>query len=196
MSRGQRHLTPPPEDLSGFPTRVLTPARRLWRIHWADRDAWWFCSDLDHRFDLPSPLGTCHLAESPLGSFLEVFTEVRGIARDEIDARRLSELHVPSRIRLADCTSPRARGFGCTGEIHTTIDYELTQTWAAAFARAGFGGTRHYVRHDPSFALMGISLFGPGGRPKDRPKPETGDIPSEVISEAARRHGILVLPAP
>lgn len=195
MSRGQRHLTPPPEDLSGFPTRALTPARRLWRIHWADREAWWFCSDLEHRFGLSSPLGTCHLAENPLGSLLEVFTDVRGIAGDEIDARRLSELHVPSRIRLADCTSARARGFGCTGEIHTTIDYGLTQAWAVAFAEARFEGIRYYVRHDPSLALVGIALFGHAGRPKDRPTPET-DIPSEVISEAARRYGILVLPTP
>lgn len=196
MSSGKPHLTSPPEDLTGFPARVLTPARRLWRIHRIDRGAWWFCFDLEHRFDLPAPMGTCHVAESPVGSFLEVFTDVRGIAEEEIHARRLSELHLPKRVRLADCTNPLARGFGCTGEIHTTIGYDLTQAWAEAFARAGFGGIRYLVRHDPSLSLAGIALFGRAGRPRRWPRPKSDVIPPGVITEAARRYGILVLPTP
>lgn len=196
MSRGRSDLTSPPDDLSLFPARSLTLTRRLWRIHWADKGAWWFCSNLEHRFDLPHPLGTCHLAEHPLGSFLEVFTDVRRIAQEEIDARRLSELLVPRRMRLADCTSPHARGFGCTGEIHTTVDYELTRGWATAFVEARFDGIRYFVRHDPSFRLVGIALFGRAGEPQDLPDSDTGEIPPVVISEAARRFGILVLPVP
>lgn len=196
MRRGKPHLTPPPEDLRRFPQRIVTPARRLWRVHRADRGAWWFCSDLEHQFDLADPRGTCHVAEAPLGAFLEVFTDIRGIARDEVDARRLSEVHVPSRTRLADCTSPRARSFGCTGEIHTTIDYRITQAWAGGFARAGFDGVRYFVRHDPSFAVAGIAIFGDSGVPPGLPKPATDEIPADLIAEAGRRYGILVLPTP
>lgn len=196
MTRAQRHTTPPPKDLSEFPARTLTPAGRLWRIHWADRGAWWFCSDLNHRFDLPNPLGTCHLANSPLGSFVEVFTGIGAVAKDEIDARRLSELHVPRRVRLADCTSPLARGFGCTGEIHTIDDYDLTQQWAAAFAAARFDGIRYLVRHDPSQRQVGVALFGDPAAPKGWPEPKTEAIPSELVTQAARRFGIHVLPTP
>lgn len=196
MTRGQPHLGRPPHDLRGFPWRALTPARRLWRIHRAGNGPWWFCSDLEHRFDLAEPLGTCHLADDRLGSLLEVFTDVRGVAEDEIHARRLSELHLPGRVRLADTTSPRARGFGCTGEIHTTVDYELTQAWAGAFAEAGFDGVRSFVRHDPSFELVGVALFGEAGEASGLPEPITDEIPPTVLADAARRYGVLVLPTP
>lgn len=196
MSRARRHLSPPPQDLREFPDRIVTPTRHLWRIHWADKGAWWFCSDLLHRFDLPHAMGTCHVAESPLGSFVEVFTEISHIAREDIDARRLSDLHLPRRARLADCTDARARGFGCTGEIHTTDDYDLTQAWATAFRAAGFGGVRYLVRHDPSQRETGIAIFGDEGEPAGWMTPKASSIPESVITAASRHFGIRVLPAP
>ncbi len=194
--RRRPSLSEPPADLAGFPTRRLTPRRTLWRIHRRGRDPWWFCSDLNCRFDLPAPMGTCYLAEDPLGSFVEVFTDVTLIAEDDVRGRRLSAVSVPKPVKLADCTDARSRAFGCTGEIHTSTDYGLTQRWAAALAGSGFHGVRYLVRHDPSQRRAGIGLFGEAGRPSAWPKPITEEIDEELVADAARSYGIHVLSRP
>jgi hypothetical protein len=182
--------------MSGFPIRILNPARKLYRIHRNEKEPWWFCSDLECRFDLAPPTGTCYLAETPLGSFVEVFQDVTLIGEEDIAARGLSELHVPRRMRLADCTSPRARGFGCTGEIHTTTDYELTQRWAARFARERFNGVRYLVRHDPAQRQVGIALFGQTGVARGKVQPSAAPLDQELVAGVAQHFGIHVLPRP
>jgi hypothetical protein len=136
------------------------------------------------------------VAEEPLGSFVEVFTDVTLVADEDIERRRLSALHVPRTLRLADCTQAASRSFGCTGEIHTTIDYELTQRWARALAAAGFDGIRYLVRHDPAQRRVGLALFGETGDAADWPDPRTEEIVEDLLLDAARRFGIRVLPRP
>jgi len=194
--RRRPSLTEPPSELRSFPARRLTPRRTLWRIHLKDNGPWWFCSDLECRFDLQAPQGTCYVAEEPLGSFVEVFTDVTLVADEDIERRRLSALHVPRTLRLADCTQAASRSFGCTGEIHTTIDYELTQRWARALAAAGFDGIRYLVRHDPAQRRVGLALFGETGEAADWPDPRTEEIDEDLLLDAARRFGIRVLPRP
>jgi hypothetical protein len=172
----------------------LTPRRTIWRIHLRENGPGWFCSDLECRFDLPAPKGTCYLAEDPLGSFVEVFTDVTLVAEGDVEQRRLSNLHVPKTVRLADCTDAASRKFGSTGEIHTTIDYDLTQRWARAFVAAGFDGIRYFVRHDPAQRRVGIALFGAAGEARDWPDPKTEEISDDLLLEVARRFGIRVLP--
>jgi len=196
VRRARRSLSPPPEDLSSFPWRVLIPTKHLWRIHGAGRKPWWFCSDGDCRFDLTSPRGTCYVSEEPLGSFVEVFQNIVVVAEEAVAARRLSRLHVPRRMRLADCTSPRARAFGCTGEIHTTADYELTQRWAAMFVEQGFDGLWYLVRHDPAQRQVGVALFGQSGMAKGWPEPATEPIDDELLAGVAKHFGIHILPRP
>jgi hypothetical protein len=174
----------------------LTPRRTLWRIHLEEKGPWWFCRDLECRFDLQAPKGTCYVAEEPLGSFVEVFTDVSLVAEEDIERRRLSALHVPGTLRLADCTDEASRGFGCTGEIHTTIDYDLTQRWAQALAASGFDGIRYYVRHDPAQRRVGLALFGDAGEVRHWPDPTTDNIGEDLQLDAARRFGIHVLPRP
>jgi hypothetical protein len=148
------------------------------------------------RFDLTSPSGTLHVAEQPLGSFLEVFRDVRLIDEADIQSRRISSLRAPRNLRLADCTSQRARGFGVTGEIHMTEDYDRTQRWAAAFAGAGYYGIRYYLRHDPSLRLAGVAVFGQTASSRRWRKPRTGSIDEHLLQQARRRFGIRVLPVP
>src|SRR6185436_8997548 len=122
-------LALPPANLKGFPSLELT-GLRLYRIHRAAHNPWWFSSDGTGRFDLPagSRRGTCYLAEEPVGCFLEVFRFWTLVPEAELAARRLVRLDLPP-VLLADCTSSRCRGFGLTGEIHSTPDYALTQAW-------------------------------------------------------------------
>ena len=194
--RGRPSLTDPPHDLEGFPKRRLTTRRTLWRIHRKENTPWWFCSDLECRFDLPAPKGTCYLAEEPLGAFVEVFNDVGLVTEDDIKQRRISALKVPRALRLADCTNAASRGFGCTGEIHTTVDYDLTQRWARALAEAGFDGVRYLVRHDPAQRRVGIAVFGEAGEARGWPRPRIEEMGERLVLDARRRFGIQVLPRP
>lgn len=94
-------------------------------------------------------------------------------------------------------THSHSRGFGVTGEIHTTADYELTQAWADALHRAEFDGIRYLVRHDPAQNLVGIALFGLAGVHDDAlVEVATSPIPASLLDEARDHFGIMVLPTP
>jgi hypothetical protein len=188
-------LAAPPADLRGFPSFRLTPSRALYRVHRRDRSPWWFSHDGTGRFDLPPPRGTCYLAESPLGAFVEVFREIALVSQAVVDARRVSTLRVPAAVRLADCTRARARAFGLTAAVHATEEYGATRRWAAAFAAAGFAGVRYLVRHDPSQRSVGVALFGAAGEAGMGPVEATNPIGQALCDAAARRFGIRVLPA-
>lgn len=186
----------PPADLRAFPSRRVRAGRRFARIHRRAFDARWFCSDLDCRFDLDPPRGTLYLGEEPLGAFLEVFRDVAVVDERDVEQRSLSMIPLPKGVRLADCTVEGARRFGCTGEIHAGLDYELTQRWAAAFAQAGFGGVRYFIRHDPRMRLIGVAVFGAEGEGTMWPEPEASGIPRALQEEAERRFGIRIMPSP
>jgi hypothetical protein len=183
----------PPGAVKGFPVLALGRGRTLWRIHRRAASPWWFNSSCKQRFDLPPPHGTCYLAEWPLGSFVEVFREPRVVARADIDARALSRVRLPRSVSVADATSRRARRFGITLEIGVSDDYELTQAWARALFKEGFGGIRYRLRHDPAGSLVGIALFGNAGEAAWRY--DSRPIDERLVAEAQARFGIVVLPA-
>lgn len=184
----------PIRDLSGFPRHELRTSRPLYRIHRWDLGPWWFSSDGSGRFDLRPPDGTCYTAEDDLGAFIEVFRDVPFVAESDVQATRVSTLHVPREVALADCTHGRARAFGVSAAIHSTEQYERTQEWASAFRSPGFGGIRYLVGHDPRQRLVGVALFGEAGQ-RDWPA-ETAPIGPELPRTAHSRFGIIVLPAP
>jgi hypothetical protein len=157
------------------------------------RGPWYFSSDGSGRFDLAagSGRGTCYVARDPVGCFLEVFRFANPIPEIEIEARRISQLELPE-MRLADCTSSLARGFGLTAEIHSSPDYAMTQAWAAAFAAAGFEGIQYLLRHDPGQSHLGVAFFGPAG-PQALPVAATDPIGPEVVAEARRKFGLQVI---
>lgn len=139
-------------------------------------------------------MGTCYLAEQAAGAFIEAFQEPGVlIPAGYIRERRISVLSVPHEIALADCTTSQARGFGVTGEIHSTVARQTTQAWARAFARAGFGGVRFYLRHDPAQQQVGFALFGPGGEAA-WPVLSTDEIGADLVRDVEDRFGIRVEP--
>ena len=166
----------------------------LFRIHRARHGPWFFSSDRTGRFDVPPPDGTCYLADSPICAFIEVFKDTKAVPRIDVEARRVASLRIPVEVRLADCTQRAARAFGITAAIHASSDYADTQPWAAAFLRAGFGGIRYFLSHDPSQQCIGIALFGANG-PADYHVEAEEPIGPEVVT-AAGEFGILVLPTP
>jgi hypothetical protein len=185
-------LPAPSEDLGDFPAHRLQPDQTLFRIHQAVHGPWWFGGGGEGRFDLSRPNGTCYLAESSLGAFVEALRRAGIIIPwATVQERRISLLHVPEPVLLADCTDSRVRRFGLTGEIHTAIDRAVTQRWADALAKAGFRGIRYLVRHDPSQREAGIALFGPRGEAQ-WPVVSTEMIGAELLLEVERRFGIFV----
>ena len=183
----------PPSDLTEFPAFSLLPDEIAFRIHHMDYGPWWFNSRGGGRFDLPHPLGTCYLAAAGIGAFVEAFQRSGvTIPTDHVLTRRLSRLRVPHPIRLADATGSRARGFGLTGDIHSSTDRAWTQTWAMAFAAAGFQGIRYLVRHDPAQRQVGYALFGTSGA-VDWPIESTNIIDEDLIRDVQERFGIVVL---
>jgi hypothetical protein len=195
-TRALSPLTKPPDDLSGFPPYVVGRRVFLYRIHREERSPWWFSDDGSGRFDLAGDgRGTCYLAATAIGAFIEVFRTDTVIPEAEVDARLVATLSVPKRATLADCTTTRARRFGVTGAIHTQPDYALTRDWAEAFAQAGFDGVRYRLSHDPAQRQLGVALFGPAGE-QDLPVRATGPISAEVIEQARRRFGLIVTPTP
>lgn len=189
-------LGTPPGDLGGFPGRDLDTDQILYRVHRSERSPWWFSDDGSGRFDLSvKGMGTCYLAERPVGAFIEVFRTETVIPEQEVKARSLARLRAPAPTRLADCTASTARGFGVTAAIHSQPDYELTLAWSQAFAEGGFGGILYRLSHDPSGSELGVALFGSAGE-RDLPIDSSAAIPEDVLDEARGRFGLLVLPAP
>ena len=185
----------PPDDLSRFPAFGVDRRRSLYRIHRTDVGPWWFSGDGSGRFDLGGGRGSCYLAVTPVGAFIEVFRIATVIPEAEVEARSLSSLVPPGPSRLADCTVPGARRFGITGAIHTQPDYTVPQRWAEAFAAAGFGGIRYRVSHDPAQRELGVVLFGDAGE-HSFPVRRTESIPVSVIEAARRRFGLIVALTP
>lgn len=170
-------------------------AGSLWRIHAADAAPWFFDIGPEGRFNLPD-VGTCYLAEEPLGAFVEKFGRLLRpggvIPESLVDAQRLSNLR-PPRGRVVDLTDRRVLGLaGLTAEINTTTDYALTQAWALVLRDAGYAGIRYKARHDPRGQLVSIALFGSGKPPRTAAK--TTPIPIDLIHEAAAAFAITVLP--
>jgi hypothetical protein len=185
----------PPDDLTRFPAFDVDRRRSLYRIHRSDVGPWWFSGDGSGRFDLREDSGTCYLAVTGVGAFIEVFRVATVIPEAEVEARSLSSLVPPKRTRLADCTVSAARKFGITGAIHTQPDYTVPQAWAEAFAAAGFGGIRYRLSHDPAQREVGVVLFGAAGE-QSLPVRRTEPVPASVIETARQRFGLVVAPTP
>ncbi|TQF68469.1 RES domain-containing protein [Rhodococcus spelaei] len=133
------------------------------RTHGASFAPWWFGSRGHGRFDLADPRGTCYAAESEQVTLLETWGGIRVIPSTELVGRAISRLELAADRRVADLTSNLAVQFGVTAEIFTTVDYHLTQLWAAALDAAGYDGVRYWARHDLTHDHACVALFDGGG---------------------------------
>ena len=176
-NRPAQHLgePPAPHDLKRFPTSRLAPTKPLYRLHRKARRPWYFSTSGAGRFDLRGPEGTFYGALDPAVAFIEVFYGFRIVPVGELIDMVVSTITMPTTMRLADCTSPKAVGHLVTAEIATTIDYALTQRWAGAFRAANFDGIRYWARHDTSRGRA-VALFGPAGQRDDWPAPTTAQL--------------------
>ena len=192
-------LGSPPSSLHDFPSSMLPEIIPLLRVHQSTYGPWWFASGTgapdEGRFDLRAPSGTCYVAEQAYGAFLEAFQDWIDVSIPipyaTVQRRRVSTLHLPAAVRLADCTAEAARSFGVTSEMHTSKERALTQEWAAAFFRAGFDGIRYFASNDPSMSQVSLALFSDAGEQR-WPVATTYSMPASFLLEVERRFGIRV----
>lgn len=165
----------------------------LARVHRADILPWTLSSHPNGRFNLDPPQGTCYLAEEPIATFLEVFTRLGStVDRRSLSKYRLSWFRLDGEWRLADLTARAARGAGITAGIHSSRDYDLTRSWAAAIA-VGFEGIRYRPRNDPSTSLTSIALFSTeAGRSLS--VVSTAGLPPGLLQQAETEFGVRVVP--
>lgn len=189
-------LTEPPRaagSLGDVPEEPLQhrELHRVWRVVAADGarrpTPWWFASaETDEasggRFDLPVPMGTCHLATSAVGAVLEALQAyLVNLPRAELAARRRAAITAPGDAPpAARLTAQELTGrFGVTAALWAGTDRALTRRWAAAFRRDGWWALFAGLQHDPSGQLRGVALFDHGGAHE----PSYGDRwPHEVIT--------------
>lgn len=172
---------PEGKDLSAFPEKEYARGELLYRCHSIDWEAWYFASDMNSRFDLSPPLGTCYLVrdkESALRESLgETLTRAAVTPVAELERRRVSRLRLPHDVRAADTAQRKAATYGITRELTGDESCTLPQKWAAALRRARFGGLSYENRFDPSRDAESLALFGRSGPKKYRadkhPQPGT-----------------------
>jgi hypothetical protein len=200
--RAPSFLSAPPQDvdeLEGFPELVLPAGAEVHRIHSAELGAWYFNAQDTWRFNPCSVagLGACYLAERPVAGLLEIYQGVTVVDERDIAGKAHFTATLQDAVRLADCCARAAGEFGVNGEIHTTIDYDLTQAWAAALARAGFAGLRYLCRSDPAMSLVAYAFFDAAGASPPGRWPDGRDAPiAESILREAEDYGLRVRPTP
>lgn len=162
-----------PPELAAVP-RVDARGRDLFRMHLRgdpdtgrDRAPFFFSSrsaDSGGRFDLEAPRGTCYLADSRVGAWLETFRAAALVDARDVRRRGLTRTRCPRPAMLVDLTAPAAVSAGITLDAHAGED--RPRTWALADAadrvRAA-RGVQAWLRHDPAAAAHTIALFDAAG---------------------------------
>lgn len=170
--RASLALGHPPDDLSDFPNAYVEGER--YRAHHADNGPWWFASAPEApsqggRFDLSAPNGTCYVANDVevavrerLGTRAAGYRWLPADMLDDAEVSRMECADRPFPGLLADTMNRGASGT-VTREVATTVDYQLTQEWAEAWARDGFAGVRYEPRFTVGEHLFAEAWFGPAG---------------------------------
>ena len=157
--------------LPEFPTVVPDATwGQWWRIHNALKGPWWFSSSDtpirdEHeigRFDLPTPYGTCHLAEDLVAGSAESLRE-QGVtpaqAQVAANEKSLSQMSLDRwyGTPIADFTTSTVSQYGAPTRI-SALDRADARPWALAAQRGGFQGILYRLREDPKHR-RGLALF-------------------------------------
>lgn len=190
-----------PADLAGFPATPRIP-RRLHRLS-EHTQPWWFSSSPGGggRFDLPSPKGTCYLADDLDGALGE---KLLRRPKKIVPAQRLRELHhaevrVHDPPALADLTAKGATGWGLNAEIHTGLDYAKARAWAERLHAASAPGLLYVARSDAAVKSRSVALFGGAGLHSRAPagmRTEVHPLDRNRARVLLEARGVRVVPIP
>jgi hypothetical protein len=177
----------------------LRAGTRLYRIHRAVNDAWFFSSA--GRFD---PIGVTgrgasYWAEDALGAWVETFRTRMLLPERDLDERRLSIATLREDVIVCDLTVRRALAAGVTVALTAGGDYSAAQALADGL-QGEDPAVRWRLRHDLRQRIIGIAWFGdvePGASTRAAlPPTDTSEIPEDLVSDACRLFRYEVLPNP
>jgi hypothetical protein len=187
-------------DSGRLPRRTLRAGTRLYRIHRAVNEPWFFSSG-SGRFDPVGVTGrgASYWAEDTLGAWVETFRTRMLLPEREIVERRLSVATLGEDVVVCDLTVRRALTAGVTVALTAGADYSVAQALAGRL-RGKYVAVRWRLRHDLRQRLIAIAWFGDAQPDRSMrgslPLTETLEIPEELLSEACRTFGYQVLPDP
>lgn len=169
----------------------------LYRIHRVDHEAVHFSGATSGRFDPPpesgAGVGTCYLGVDPLTAYVEVFGRTNPVSQAMIAKRALSQVRLSGPLLVADLTDRSLLGeVGAIPEVSVGPNYDASQRLAAELVEDSVDGIRYYARHDPGFHLTSMALFSSAAAVLDQDT--WGPIPADLVREAEREFGLLVLP--
>jgi hypothetical protein len=173
---------------------------RLYRIHRAVNDAWFFSSGAG-RFDPVGVTGrgASYWAEGALGAWVETFRTRMLLPERELDERRLSVATLQEDVVVCDLTVRRALAAGVTVALTAGGDYSAAQALADRL-QGEYPAVGWRLRHDLRQRMIGIAWFGDvEPRASTRaalPPTDTSEIPEDLVSDACRLFGYEVLPNP
>jgi hypothetical protein len=189
-------------DIARLPRRSLRAGTQLSRIHRSRLGPWFFDDSQEGRFNPTGTRGrgTCYWVERPLGAWIESFRTVMTLTEEDVAARALSTITLTDDLMTRDLTVSRALSAGVTVAVTGGGDYAPAQ--ALADRLQGISeAVRYRVSHDPGAKHIAVAWFGGAGPASGDvlaalPAASTADIPEEVIEDAGRRFGYVVLPTP
>lgn len=153
---------------------------------------WWFASNDEGRFNIPSPDGTCYLANDPVVALKERLAAAISGGYIDMDAYveqteagvEVSLVEMPE-TKMADMCHPKAdKVDGITREISTYTEkgYPKTRAWAEHFHAEGFDGVTYAPRHSTGSDDRSYALFGQNTQ-TGRPAPHKTMTFDEVLAE-------------
>jgi hypothetical protein len=154
---------PPPADLSqrALPLVALPgPWVRSYRL---THDPLYFGRAGTERFDAPDgSFGVCYAGMDNACAFIETFGHATGhrvVTASELAARGRARLSASRPLRLVDLTGAGLARLGADNVLAAGLDYQLSQTWAAALwgHPTQSDGLLYRARYDPS--LQSVALF-------------------------------------
>ena len=186
-----------PRELQGLPIVYDMPS--FFRVHLAEHEPTCFGNRSLYRFDPPKrrqpDFGTCYMAKSREGAFLDALGGIRPLPEHLVNQRVISEIHVVDDFRIADLTDKTlARTFGIHGDLFAGENHQLTQEWAAALWDAGYRGVQYTARHDVAFTELSVALFAQPGVWPDMFKSEEPEPIDVALLTTMASYGIEVIP--
>lgn len=154
-----------------MPRHTVTAETQMYRAHNTARDAWWFDSSRNGRFNLPAPAGTCYTATKVETAVREkvrdAVSESNVISRVLADSFRVSTMAAPIDYKCAAVSADRAVRFGIVRELVTMEDYTIPQEWAETIRTNSFEGI-YYASAYTTGGPTALALFGTAGAPGPR----------------------------
>jgi hypothetical protein len=184
-------------DLNHLPV-LRDPGGPYYRIHLVGEEAAKFENSGLYRFDPPprrrEDFGTCYMAASPEGAFLQTLGGIRPLSERHVDERVLAEMSGPSGLQIADFVDEPSVTVSSTW-IYTSMldDYSVSQRWAEMLHDSGFDGVQYLAGHYPhqyrAIALWSAPGTGMGLLKADREEP----IPCWLIDQLEESSAIELL---